>query len=420
MTVYPAPLHTPFAASSARGAAALAVSAALGVAPACKPGRNAAGLIAGGTPSAADATGQAKCGVTQSAQKPLIIEWPGAERAALEGRAARGLVPVRYSGCEMEILTSCTVVDLQYEYLGLMPRTEKVTIRDFDQLYANLPVGAAKLEAKLERAGQLEVEMLIAGRLEAPPRDKYTEYDLEGVEAQCKTATHVITGITVGAFQFSSGASAEIGGGAEVAGVAGAGAKSGSAREVLSAGGDFPACAASEAGSTTAPGRCREMLRIEVVAIERMQVAPPTETDGTTTGYLPPRDDAAPTTWGPEQDRKLRTWTALAYAGAAGFVLSGVGIYAGIFVRKKGTDELTQLKTNNGGTLPVDNAGRDAAIRKFDAGGGLLWGSLVGVVGFGLLWMIGLPLSTKLKRQKQALQVAAAPLPGGITVGGRF
>lgn len=145
-------------------------------------------------PDLATQTGQTKCGVRASAAKPLVVEWPAADRAALEARATRGLVAVRYSGCEMEVLTNCTV-DGTYSYLGLNQKREGVRIKTVDDLYAQLPVGAVGLEGKLERSGQLNVDMVIIGRKEAE-RFEFNERDLEG---RCDEASHVITGLTVGA-----------------------------------------------------------------------------------------------------------------------------------------------------------------------------------------------------------------------------
>src|SRR5690606_17680037 len=145
-------------------------------------------------------------GFRHSASKPLVIDWPAAERAALEGRMRAGLVPVRWQGCEIEVLTNC-VAPGEDSYVGLNPKSETVRIKSADELYANLPVGAAKLEGKLERYGSLEVDMTVIGRSEA------NRYDFHRTEmgGRCDTATHVITGLTVGAFDFSAGAGAAVG-----------------------------------------------------------------------------------------------------------------------------------------------------------------------------------------------------------------
>jgi hypothetical protein len=42
---------------------------------------------------------QTKCGVEKSQAKPLIVEWPSADRGELEAQAHnRGLVVIRYEG----------------------------------------------------------------------------------------------------------------------------------------------------------------------------------------------------------------------------------------------------------------------------------------------------------------------------------
>jgi hypothetical protein len=399
----------------------LALLAGLAPVTACKPGKNAAGVIAQ-NPSAADATGQAKCKVKQSQNKPLIIEWPGADRAALEGRAARGVVPVRYNGCEMEVLTDCTVAALQYTYLGLTPRTESVRIRDFDELYANLPIGAAKLEAKLEKSGQLNVDMVIAGRLEAPAKDRYNEYDLEGLEAKCKTATHVITGITVGAFQFTSGAGAEIGGGAEVSGVAGAGAKSTSEKEFISQGGKVETCSESQPGSTEAPPLCREMLRIEVVEIERTQSATPVSGSGSSnSGSLglrdrPADDEPAVTGWTPQLERKRKMWTGVTYVGVAGFALGGVATIVGLLMNSRAESGLADVGVDgNSSTVATTGSDRTKAIRQAQIGKPLLITGYITLAAGGIMATIALPVAQKLKKQKDALTAHITPM---LTAGG--
>ena len=226
----------------------------------CKPGNNAAGQIA--QAPGMEATGQSKCGVKQSSAKPLVVEWPSTERAALEGRTKAGLVAVRYNGCEMEVLTNCSAPKDSYNYVGLTQKTEVVRIADADELYAQMPVGAAKLEGQLERSGELNVEMTIVGRMEAST----SQFIVEDLHGRCDDATHVITGLTVGAFSFYSGAAAEVGASATI-GNAGGGAKSSSEKSLLNTDGDLQACATSTPDDTSAPTNCGAALRIEVVPI---------------------------------------------------------------------------------------------------------------------------------------------------------
>src|SRR5688500_12413960 len=237
-------------------------------------------------PDLSTETGQAKCGVKSSAAKPLVVEWPAADRAALEARANRGLIAVRYEGCDMEVMTNCTAAGT-YNYLSLTPKRAGVRIKNAAALYANLPVGAVKLEGKLERDGQLNVDMVIIGRKEADKFD-FTERDLEG---RCSEATHVVTGITVGAFSFYTGASAEIGAGVQIGNIAGAGAKSGHEREVINQDGNEASCTSDDPAATTPPNGCGALLRVEVVPIDRIfsgSAVVGTDTPPTTTTYNGP------------------------------------------------------------------------------------------------------------------------------------
>ncbi len=80
-------------------------------------------------------------------------------------------------------------------------------MRDTDDLYSKLPLGAASLEAKLRRAGELNVDMTIVGTYDA---DR-SNVKMEELQGDCVSATHVVTSLTVGAFDFYAGAEAQVG-----------------------------------------------------------------------------------------------------------------------------------------------------------------------------------------------------------------
>ena len=65
--------------------------------------------------------------------------------------AKRGLVLVRYEGCEMEILAQCSTPG-EYEYTAITRKDDRVAIKTEDDLWANVPLGAAALESKLAAA----------------------------------------------------------------------------------------------------------------------------------------------------------------------------------------------------------------------------------------------------------------------------
>lgn len=227
----------------------------------CMPGGNVAAHLA--TPPRYEPADQVKCGVRKSADHPLVVEWPSADRATLEAKAQAGLVAVRYVGCEMEVLHRCKLPG-KYGYTGITPKHDAVTIKDSDELYANMPVGAAKLEGTLAKSGQLQVSMTIVGRYEAD-RTSFTPEQLEG--ADCERATHLVSGMTTGAFELSAGGSATVGGGAGAFGV-GAGGKSSSSRETLERDGHEEKCEAGGARPGEPPDGCGAVLRLDLVPLE--------------------------------------------------------------------------------------------------------------------------------------------------------
>ena len=217
---------------------------------------------------------QTRCAVSKSQVRPLIVEWPSSDRLQLEAKARRSLVAVRYVGCEMEVLDRCTVPG-RYRYVGGTRKEDKVEVRDEDELYLNLPVGAARLEGKLQRAGKLTVDMSLVGRWEAERETVHTE-ELEG---DCTGATHFIYGVTVGAFDFYAGGDAEVGGRAGV-GAVGAGGQSNAHRETLSRDGDSSACAKASTTDTAPPEGCGALIRIEVVQLGNAAKVAPTCPEG--------------------------------------------------------------------------------------------------------------------------------------------
>jgi hypothetical protein len=226
----------------------------------CSAPNNAAGKLA--QPPAFDPEGQTTCKVKKSQERPLIVEWPSADRVQLESAASDSVAVVSYSGCEMTVLPHCKAPG-QYAYRPVTAKRERVTIRNADDLWAAIPMGAARFEGKLSEAGELNVSMNMVGHFAAPTPGVQRE-QLTGI---CDGATHVVAGLTVGAFEFFAGSESEVGGGGTVLG-AGAGAKSASRRELLTTDGSMAACGAASATDSKPPEGCGALLRLEVVALQ--------------------------------------------------------------------------------------------------------------------------------------------------------
>ena len=58
----------------------------------------------------------AKCGQSD----PLVVEWDAAARGRLEAARAKGLIAVRYEGCNLQVL-DCHAAG-KYSYVGLTPK----------------------------------------------------------------------------------------------------------------------------------------------------------------------------------------------------------------------------------------------------------------------------------------------------------
>lgn len=206
----------------------------------------------------------ARCGGVGQIVRPLIIEWAATDRASLESRLRRGLVVVRYEGCLVEVLRDCAAPELAYDYHGITRKNDQITIRSTDELYVNMPLTAVELEAKLAKAGELNVSMALVGNYEAPR----ARFDISELQGRCAGATHVIAAAQVGAFAFYTGAAAEIGTAIEVENVAGVGARSTASREVLNQDGDAVACENSTPSDLAPPHECGALLRLELSALD--------------------------------------------------------------------------------------------------------------------------------------------------------
>jgi hypothetical protein len=199
-----------------------------------------------------------ECSATQPSLRPLVVDWPSADRLALEAQVGAGTVVVHYAGCSLEVLRQCRAPGA-YRFAAATRQQDKVTIHNSDELHASVPVSALKLEAALQRAGSLDADMAIVGAWIGTIPDVHASM-LEGDRAG---ATHVVSALTVGAFTFGTAASAAASGSASFA-FASAGGRSESMKDVLSRAGDPQACAASHSDMTTPPDGCGAVVRLDL------------------------------------------------------------------------------------------------------------------------------------------------------------
>jgi hypothetical protein len=399
-----------------------AVALALAASPfgvvACGGGNTASNLVKA---PEFDPANQTKCGVRASQTEPLIVEWPPAERGRLESSVRRGLVAVRYVGCEMQLVPQCRVRNGDYKYTPLTRKNDSVRIRNEDELYASLPAGAARFEAKLKSAGQLNVQMTMVGRYESS-RARVTRSDLDG---DCDGVTHVVTAVTVGAFTFFAGADASVGGGATVLG-AGASGASAASRETLTQDGDDAACARATGSDERPPDGCGALIRLEVAPLpeRHARVVPTTEPTETETEPHPrprtthptatERATTAPTTTATaETGDKGTTGKIVAWTSLGSFAAAGILGTIALAIAKNATDPQSSSascnKDHNYCTADGLAAKDRAHAIALAADGFLLLGIATGITFYFL------PTRTP-------TTVGIAPAPGGATVGvgGKF
>jgi hypothetical protein len=211
---------------------------------------------------------QSTAAAAKSASRPLVIEWPAADRAALEAQRGVGVVVVRYGGGEMEVLRGCRAPGA-YRYVPVTPKEEGLVVRDASELAAAMPIHTATLEARLQRQQELDVAMTIVGLYQTDAR-AWTSGELAG---DCAGATHVVQALAVGAFEIDASARAAASAGVSALGAGVAGSQQ-SSREVVHRDGDKTACAKGGAGDASPPYACGAMLRVEVALVRYPAAGP--------------------------------------------------------------------------------------------------------------------------------------------------
>jgi hypothetical protein len=216
---------------------------------------------------------QTSASAAKSASRPLVLEWPAADRAALEAQRAGGVVVVRYGGSQMEVLRGCRIAGA-YRYVPVTPKEEGLVVHDTSELSAAMPIHTVSLEARLQQKQQLDVSMTIVGMFESDAAS-FQAADLRG---QCSGATHVVQALAVGAFEIDASAHSEASAGVKAFGGSAAGSQD-ATREVVHKDGDKAACSKGSSHDAQPPYACGAMIRVEVVAV-RFPASGPADTCG--------------------------------------------------------------------------------------------------------------------------------------------
>ncbi|HRG95555.1 MAG TPA: hypothetical protein PLR99_04840 [Polyangiaceae bacterium] len=140
-----------------------------GLGPACTPPNVV------GEPLKAPTTGEAFVGVQCSAVRPQtepdLMAWDPGSRSNLNRLRREGVVAVRYEarGCnvELELLSNCIAKGAAYTFSPYSANEHKVA-RNANELFAQLPVGAARLSGSLKGDRVLRTDYMLRGNTRCP------------------------------------------------------------------------------------------------------------------------------------------------------------------------------------------------------------------------------------------------------------
>jgi formylglycine-generating enzyme required for sulfatase activity len=243
----------------------------VGLGPACSPPNIAGEPLKG--PTTGEAFAGVQCSAVRPQTEPDLMAWDSGSRSNLNRLRRKGVVAVRYEakGCnvELELLSNCIAPGATYEFSPYSANEHKLA-RNANELFAQLPVGAARLSGSLKGDRVLRTDYMLAGQYALPPGTTLRASELKG---DCARATHAVSAVYVGAFAMGAGESRVMEGGVSLLG-AGGGLKSSAAVESLGDEGSAEACKVSQEAAKENE-RCSVPLRIGLIALEGRAEAPP-------------------------------------------------------------------------------------------------------------------------------------------------
>ena len=228
----------------------------------CVPPNLATSALASET--AAQAFGGVACGAIRPKTEPDLMAWDPGSRADLNTQRQQGIVVVHYEarGCDvsMRVLSNCDAPGA-YTYFPYDAK-DSIVAHNAAELYAALPLGAARLVPSLQGSRAVRTDYQLVGVYTLKVGEVVSRSELQG---QCMGATHVISKIYVGSFALSAGESRALDVKATALGVGG-GAGEGADVQHLQSEGDPAACAQASKAGKESP-LCSVPLRVALLAL---------------------------------------------------------------------------------------------------------------------------------------------------------
>ncbi len=215
--------------------------------------------------SASPLDGEKRPTAAGASRRPFVVNWAPTERTSLETRAQEGPLVMAARGDNLELLPRCRV-EGGYRYVGASHSSQSLSITTKADLGLQFPfAGPVNLGTALEQHGQLVVEYHTIGEY----RGDFDAVDADQLQGDCGGASHVVSSLSMGAFEFFAGnkVGASVDASVPVAGGAAAGAERN--YEHLDRGGDKAACESASKKDAEPVERCDSIIAIELLRIQR-------------------------------------------------------------------------------------------------------------------------------------------------------
>lgn len=196
--------------------------------------------------------------------RPFVVDWSLDDQVNLEAQMQSGAVVIHFDEKELRVLPHCTASSVRYTWVGVQTRERVVKIRNRAEFETNLPVSALKLSADFDAGAMLQARFRVVGRKQLE-HAVLTASDLSG--DGCDEATHVVTGVLIGAFHLQSGVWGEGGFEAGILRLSGGGR-----HEVDEKSGNVDACANANPDGEAAPQQCAAPVQILLQPLGKRQV----------------------------------------------------------------------------------------------------------------------------------------------------
>jgi TonB family protein len=183
-----------------------------------------------------------ECEVVKGVVRPWLVASNLTDRIMIENRPREGVLLVQLKDCVLKVLYGCEVQGTyELQQVALKPQQ---WIKNEDELFAKLPLGASRLVKEYQDGDTWSLESVVTGMKQA----QVGAVGRAGLVGKCAEATHYVSGIAFGAYRLASEAKRR-------AAIETDPSAAGTIRQA----GDFDAC---RSGASTNEADCHAMVQL--------------------------------------------------------------------------------------------------------------------------------------------------------------